>query len=932
MTTDGDWRHGLADDSDADAIAIIGLACRFPGAADSAEFWNNLAGGVESSQPNQFQTAAIHEEAEYFDARVFGISGHEVRALGSQQRLFLELAYTALEDGAYDPFRYDGDIGVFSGSNKYGWNVPAFTSYQLHLRGPSVNVDTACSSSLVALHFACAALRNGECDMALSGGVTVQSPHGSHSPAAGRQSSPRDIHFRAFDAPADGAVPGCGGAVVLLKRLTDALADGDHVRAVILGSAVNHDGATKSGLTEPRHKGRAAVIARALTAARVDPRTISYVEADGSGTLLGDYVEVDALSTAFRQYSLDTGWCAFGTVKTDIGHLGAASGIAGLAKTVLALEHGFIPASVNYETPNPRIDFEGGPFYVNTALARWQSPGTARRAAVNAFGAGGTNAHVVLEAPRPATCERQGDDQSAYLLMLSASTPGALDSAARQLSAHLAQLSQAAEPGTRLADVAYTLRAGRPLRHERLAVTVTSLAEASSALLSAEQVITGTAPPQSPEVVLMFPGRGVRTGMATQLHLSESVVRDVIDECAEIIRGHDGVDIRDLLLAEDANAERLSRQARVAQPALFSFEYALSLFWRELGITPAAVFGHDVGEYVAATLSEVFTLSDALAVVCARGKLQDRDDPRAPIARPTLAEFRTVVADVQRRAPRVPFLSGISGDWMTSSTATAESYWVRPGRETFSFAECIAAITRTGDPLLLECGPGEELCDLAHSLPHGGQLRTVASLPHEHDTACDGSAALNSAVGRLWVSGASLDLASFGSPGCRVPLPTYPWDREYLPVDIKAAADSLDLGAQVAVTPASVSETADAVRSAGNAPENGPSLGRSSESGDNAAAGDYARPRNELEEAITRVWAEALGMDQISVTDDFFDLGGDSLIAARTMSLVRERTGVQVPMRGFFANPTVAGLAAVADKLREVAKAEGKSDNIMCEG
>jgi phthiocerol/phenolphthiocerol synthesis type-I polyketide synthase E len=894
MTGAADWLHTNDDDSPAvEPIAVIGLACRLPGARDAGELWRNLADGVESikrwtleeqaamSSPDQLEevwdpnfvpAAGLLDDAEYFDAAFFGMSAREAAARDPQQRLFLELAHTALEDGAYNPALYDGDIGVFAGSGEdaYQWRhtrrnraalaavgpigvavsshpdyVATLASYKLNLRGPSLTLHTACSTSLVAVHLACEALRNGECDMALGGGVNIDLPLGrGYLYVEGGVHAP-DGHCRAFDAQANGTVWGSGGAVVLLKRLSDAQADRDHIRAVILGNAINNDGSAKVGFTAPSQQGQAAVITQALALARVNPRTISYVEAHGTGTALGDPIEVGALTSVYRQYSSDVGWCGMGTVKTNIGHLGASAGIAGLVKTVLAVEHGFIPACLHYQSPNPKIDFGSNPFYVNSALSRWESNGAPRRAAVSSFGIGGTNAHVILEEAPQQPASWQGDcDRPVHLLQLSARTATALDEAAHRLSTHLSRLSQSEGAQTSLADVAHTLRVGRIEHKQRMAVTASNLTDAAQALATPRRVITETAAAKPPRIALMFPGQGTQyPGMGTQLYQAERTFRDVVDECAEMLMDFAGDDVRKLIVGvqEDGADERL-RQTRLAQPALFSVEYALALLWRDLGITPAGMVGHSIGEYVAATLAGVFTLSDALAVVAARGRLMQAmpagamaavqlaeaelrpllpeglsvaavNGPGAcvvagpssqveefgdrlvaagiacrplrtshafhsPMMEPMLAEFRAVVAGVPRRAPQQPFLSNVTGDWITPASATDPSYWARHTRDTVRFADCVATLAREGDWLLVECGPGQQLTGLARSQRGANAVKSVPSMARRDGTVSDLDA-LYSAVGALWASGVKLDLADLDGGARRVPLPTYPWEREY---------------------------------------------------------------------------------------------------------------------------------------------------------
>ncbi|HUZ54891.1 MAG TPA: SDR family NAD(P)-dependent oxidoreductase [Streptosporangiaceae bacterium] len=875
---------GYGDQEPAlEPIAIIGIGCRLPGASDPVQFWRNLANGTESirrwtrqeqlaigvteqelEDPAFVPVAAVPDDAEFFDAAFFGMTAREAQVRDPQQRLFLEMAYMALEDGGYDPSAYRGDIGVYAGSGEdaYQWlytrrnraayaavgmvglavsshpdYVATLASYKLNLRGPSMTLHTACSTSLVAVHIACEALRNGECDMALGGGVNVDLPlgRGYLHMEGGVHSS--DGRCRAFDAQADGTVWGSGGGVVLLKRLSDAQADGDHIYAIILGNAINNDGSAKAGFTAPSHEGQAEVIAQAVAAAGISPRTVSYVEAHGTGTALGDPIEVAALSSVFRQYSADVGWCAIGTVKTNIGHLGPSAGVTGLIKTALALEHRLIPASLHYEEPNPKIDFGSNPFYVNASLAPWEADGGPRRACVSSFGMGGTNAHVVLEEAPDEDQERR-DDRPVHLLQLSARTPKALTTAAARLAAHLEATD------LDLADVARTLRVGRAEFPERLAVTAASTADAVRALADSRRQIASTAPPQPPRVALMFPGQGAQyAGMGAQLYAAEPAFRRVVDECAQILTGYLGADLRELMLAAgSAEADGRLRQTEVAQPALFVIEYALALLWRDWGVRPAGMVGHSIGEYVAATLAGVFELPDAIALVAARGRLMQSLPPGAmlavqlaedelrqllsddlalsavngphscvvagpaaqvdgfaaklaglevasrrlrtshafhsPMMEPVLAQFRSVVADVQRRPPAQPFLSNVTGGWITDSEATDPSYWALQTRETVRFADCLATMAGDGDWLLVECGPGQQLSGLARLTRGSGQVKTVPSLRRRDGRESDLDA-LYAAAGQLWVSGVTLDRETFGAAGRRVPLPPYPWQREY---------------------------------------------------------------------------------------------------------------------------------------------------------
>ena len=645
-------------------MAVIGMRGRFPGADDIDQLWRNLADGVESitplsrddmrsagipdhvtSLPGYVNAAPLLGDVDMFDAGFFGFSARDAALTDPQHRLFLETAWEALEDAGYDPAAHDGPIGVFGGCELSTYlyqlhqNPEALgyidgmqlmvtndkdhlctqVSYRLNLRGPSVVVQTTCSTSLVAVALACESLQAGRCDMALAGGVTVRVPQrGGYFYVAGSILSP-DGHCRPFDANAQGTIVGSGVGLVVLKRLEDALADGDGVRAVILGVGINNDGSDKVGYTAPGIRGQAGAVAAAYDAAAITPDTIGYIEAHGTGTILGDPIELSALTEVFRDHTDRRGFCGIGSVKSNFGHLSCAAGVAGLIKTVLALEHAAIPPTLHYEAPNPAIDFASSPFYVTTKLEPWSRNGTPRRAAVSSFGVGGTNAHAVLEeAP---TQETTSEGRTSVLLTVSAKSDAALDEATRRLGEHLDR-----HPEQDLADAAFTLHVGRrAFRHRRsLAVDRNDRSRAVAVLGEPEQLAASEVD-DSPDVVFMFPGQGSQyPGMAGELYATEAVVHDTIDTCCEILLPHLGLDLRTVLFPSDerrATADAELRDTALAQPALFVVQYALTELWRSWGIRPTAMIGHSVGEFVAATLSGVMALDDALRLLAERGRL-----------------------------------------------------------------------------------------------------------------------------------------------------------------------------------------------------------------------------------------------------------------------------------------------------------------------
>jgi amino acid adenylation domain-containing protein len=683
-------------------IAIVGMSCRFPGARNVDEFWRNLREGVESllpiddeeivasgvdpdlvQHPHYVKRMGRLPDIDQFDAAFFGYTPREAAATDPQHRLFIECAWEALEQAGYAPASYAGRIGVFAGSGFNSYRALNLTgndeltrtlgeyqiavsneadamvtrvSYKMSLTGPSVAVHTACSTSLVAVHMASKSLLAGECEMALAGGATVHANQAQgYLYEEGMILSP-DGHCRAFDAQAQGTAAGNGVGVVVLKRLSDALADGDLIYAVIKGSAINNDGARKVGYTAPSVEGQSQVIQAAQANAQVNADSISYIEAHGTGTPLGDPIEIAALTQAFRQQTAQKGFCALGAVKTNIGHLDTAAGVAGLIKTALALHHKQIPPSLHFTTPNPHIDFANSPFYVNARLAEWTLPADAtsadatdvdasaasgvRRAGVSSFGIGGTNAHIILEEAPSRPVALQPDENEAarplHLLLLSARTPAALEAATDQLADHLA-----AHPDLDLADVAYTLSLGRTAFAHRRVVLCADTADAVRVLrgrgstasgpqrifTSSAAQATKVAKGKASAVAMLFSGQGAQyVAMGRDLYAAEPIFRQEVDRCCDLLLPHLGFDLRTLLYPESdaadvASAAASLNQTAVTQPTLFVIEYALARLWEAWGVRAQAMIGHSIGEYVAATLAGVFSLEDALALVATRGRL-----------------------------------------------------------------------------------------------------------------------------------------------------------------------------------------------------------------------------------------------------------------------------------------------------------------------
>ena len=650
-------------------VAVIGIAGRFPGARNIDEFWENLKNGVESIQmlsdeelmasgvasqvlqnPRYVRAKGVLDGVEYFDAQFFGYSPKEAEVMDPQIRLLHECVWEALEHGGYNPETYGGSIGLYAGSSSnFHWlqkiaqrsthhlnefslmllNEKDFLSsrlaYKMNFKGPSVTIQTACSTSLTAIHFAYQELLKGSCDMAVAAGVSVTYPLKSgYIYEEGMIFSP-DGHCRAFDAKAEGTVGGNGVGAVVLKRREDAIRDGDTIHAVIKGSAINNDGFAKVGFTAPGVDGQAQVIAAAQASAHVAAESITYIEAHGTATPLGDPIEVEALTLAFR--SAKARFCALGSVKSNLGHLDAAAGIAGFIKTVLALKHAQLPPSLHFERPNPMLERDQSPFYVPTTLLDWKRDQTPLRAGVSSFGMGGTNAHLILE-EAPAI-EPVGQAPDWLILPLSARSAAALQVATTRLTSYLQ-----AHPELGIADVAYTLQVGRkPLAVRKLLIcsTIEGAIEALEGVVSSEtgeqsllQVRSSSVEDADRKIVFLFPGQGAQyVNMGAELYQTEPVFRAEMDRGLDLVQHRFGVNLRAILYPQERDSRDLDQinQTEYTQPLLFLYQYALARLLMNWGIRPMALLGHSLGEYVAACLAGVFSLEDALMLVVARARL-----------------------------------------------------------------------------------------------------------------------------------------------------------------------------------------------------------------------------------------------------------------------------------------------------------------------
>ncbi len=981
-----------ADGSLGDEIAIVGMAGRFPGAGDIATFWRQLLEGVESiSQfsaaelqdsfaddvrraPNFVAAHGVLDGAGQFDAEFFGMYAREAELTDPQHRVFLECAWEALEDGGCDPSRERGAIGVFAGCsmNTYFLQhvcrdraaLEAFTSnfqlggyptllgagreflatrvsYKLDLRGPSFTVQSACSTSLLAVAQACQSLQLYQCDAALAGGVSITFPQQrGYLHVEGGMGSV-DGHCRPFDADAGGTVFGSGAGVVMLKRLADALADGNAIYAVIRGCGISNDGAGKVGYTAPSVDGQVGAIDMALAAAGVAPDSIGFIECHGTATPLGDPIEVAALRRVYAGDTFVPASCALGSVKGNIGHLDAAAGVAGLIKAALCVREGLLPPTVHFRRANPQLDLEHSPFYVNDRLREWTPPAP-RRAAVSSLGVGGTNVHVVLEqAPPHAGGGAPG--ATPQLLVLSARSATALDAARQRLAAHLQ-----AHPQQRLDDIAWTLQTGRRRFEHRTCVVAVDHAQAIARLGAPPAATTASA--ATPRVVFMFPGQGAQHAqMARQLYETQAGFAADLDRCAELLAPQIGGDLRAALYADEAGAAP-AHGTLFAQTALFSIEYALARQWMRWGIQPDAMIGHSVGEFVAATIAGVLSLEDALAIVATRAQLMQRMPAGAmlavrvreaellpmlpealgiaavnapdlcvvagdedavsafeaaltareivcrrlhtahafhsPAVEPIVAPLREAIAGRPRQAPALRYVSCVSGDWISDEQATSAEYWARHAREPVRFADGIATLLADGAPLLLlEVGPGRTLSTLAARCAPRERARIWPSLRAPDAEGCD-LEQLHAALGGLWAAGCAPDWqAVHGERRRLVHLPTYPFQRRRHWIDAPAAgrastaASPIEESSDMSVPPAA------------------------------AARADEALIR-ELSAQLEALSGQSL--DAFPDDASFLEMGFDSLFLTQFAQKVQARFGVRVTFRQLLGErPSRAALAAL---------------------
>lgn len=974
-------------------IAIIGVSGTFPGSENVREFWGNLKEGKElihfyskeeiakmeiseeqKNNPNYVFADSLIEDSAQFDHKFFDYLSREAALMDPQIRKGFEQTWLALEDAGYSPKKYKGKIGLYIGaSDNLNWRIytqlagdktvnpfllkqlsdknqmATLIAYKLNLTGPAMNINTSCSSSLVALHTACRSLLFRECDMALAAGISIRTDQEIGYAFEEGMINSSDGHCKPFDKGATGTLRGEGAAVVVLKRLESALEDGDHVYAVIKASSSNNDGNTKVGYTAPSVDGQAKCIRHAYRVAGIDPSEVSYVEAHGTGTRLGDPIEVAALNKVFGKASEKK--CLLGSVKSNIGHLDAGAGIAGLIKTALALKYKQIPESLHYTTPNPEIPFEQGNFEVNKELKNWTVQNDeARIAGVSSFGIGGTNVHVVLQDMKEELEKTEDSDSGFKIIPISAKSDYSLN----QYRKNLLQFVQ--EEYTSLTDLAYTFQTGREVFEKRAFVIADSRQELIEQL-KVDSFYTGIAD-QNKGLCFMFPGQGSQyQNMGIQLFQNVEFYKNILNEGLEELAKQTGKDFRQILFGSDA--PETINQTNFTQPILFLMEYALAKTLIEFGIVPEIMIGHSLGEYAAACVANVFSFEDALRLVVKRGNLISKleEGRMLAIAAPQksvipylfeglniaaenspstcvvsgnnkaieefieklsvaeipyrelktshafhsimmdeiLDEFSAELEKVTLNEPQIPFVSGVTGKTITNVEAMSKKYWVQQVRETVKFSEGISMLLQNHQLNYLEVGPGNTLLKFTKDhLSKEDQSIVLSSIPHPKEKKNDCQSFFTT-VAKLWSNGYTVNWNKISPRSAkRVSAPKYPFEKIVFPVKVNpleyAALDSSRIGVEVEE--------------------------RSPETKSNKPLKSHNY--NPLEQELLNLWQSFFDAENLSVNDDFFELGGDSLKAVTMANRIYDLYKIRLKPEDYFNYTTVKLLAGEIQKIKNV--------------
>ncbi len=1010
----------IYDNEPEEEIAIIGMAGRFPQANNIQEYWNNVKNGVESivqysdeeltkigvperflKNRNYVKASAPLSNPYHFDATFFRYSPREAKTIDPQHRIFLETAWEALENSGYTKDSYDGSIGVFAGASPNYYKYLLFkntlendsleeienaignekdylatkVSYKFNLKGPSITMQTACSTSLVVVHTACQSLLNYQCSMAIAGAATVNlKDRYGYFYQQGTMASP-DGHCRAFDINANGAVFGDGVGVVVLKRLTEAIKDRDYIYAIIKGTAINNDGAEKISFAAPSIDGQTEVIAMAHAISGVDADQISYVETHGTGTKLGDPIEIRALTKAFRLSTSKKQYCAIGSVKPNIGHTDAAAGMAGLIKLTKMIDEKLIPPSINYTYPNPEIEFENSPFYVSKKLTKWKPDNRKIIAGLSCFGFGGTNAHAILENYN--NKKNYNFNRSHYLLLLSGETKSALKQVTKNLYRYLKSVKH-----EKIQNIAYTLQVGRQRLKQCRVIVCKDIKHAIQIIEKKNLPIISVkyadnSKKYDSKIVFMFSGQGSQyINMGKELYLQEKVFRQCINNCSKIIEDKYGYNLTKIIYPENDSvqySETMLKKTEYTQPALFVIEYSLAKLLMSWGVQASTFIGHSIGEYVAACLSGVFTLDDALDLVATRGRLMQQlpkgdmlavatdektilglignDISLAAINAPNLCvvsggeekikklkrtllkenikftelhtshafhskmmepildPFIEMASKINMYVPKVPFISNIYGTIIKDEDATDPKYWAKHLRNEVKFSDGIVELFKRDNKLFIEIGPGNTLCTLARQ--HSNKIKDktfISTLKHPKENV-DGYEYLLKSIGKLWACDVNIDWEKFYDkqiPG-RIPLPTYPFERKKLRVEGKLF---MNLKEDVFDDSMYKEDKINIDTYKDNTKKNN----------------IYREENDEVVTNLKKIWMDRLGVEEIDLDENFFELGGSSLIAGQIFGRLKDKYNISLDVSEIFKCPTIRELS---EKIKKKLGGDFDENNIV---
>jgi len=1006
-------------DTAQNKIAVIGMACRFPGARNLDEYWDNLILGKDTikhftddelsefefdfdhlrNNPDYVKARGILDDIDKFDASFFGMTPKEAAETDPQHRIWLETAWEAFENAGCDPINYHGAIGVFAGGylSTYLLNnilrdqkklenyirlrstesyqiltgndasfISTKTAYKFNLRGPAIFVQTACSTSLVAIVQACHSLYSFESDICLAGGVCISVPQESgYIYQEGAIPSP-DGCCRPFDAQAKGTVSSNGVGAVILKRMEDAIRDGDIIYALVSGWALNNDGSNKVSYTAPGLDGQAEVIMMAQSFAEISPEDISYIEAHGTATQLGDPVEIAALNKAFSRKTNKKQFCGIGSVKSNIGHTDAAAGVASFIKTCLAAYHKEIPASLYFSEPNPHIDFENSPFYVQKELKEW-TEGRPLIMGVSSFGIGGTNAHVIVEEPPVRKPSIYSESEWPELVLLSARSEYSLRRRKKELIDYVK-----VKPGINIHDVAYTLATGRNHMPHRSFLVASGIEEILS---GTDNFTEGTTNELISKITFMFPGQGAQyMSMGKNLYYSNNLFRKLLDECFDIVKSEAGEDLKSILFEStniDESEKRLA-STEIAQPALFIIEYALARILLQFEIKPTYLIGHSIGEYTAACIAGVFDMATALKIVIERGKLmrsmpvgemiavrtsieklKSIDSSSFEIAAdnspsfcsisfkeenskrvnavldeneiqfvplntshafhsadfdPILDEFSKYVEQFNLAPPKLPFISCLTGEFITTEQATSGSYWAQQLRNTVMFRKGITSIAENEDVIFLEVGPNTHLSSLVRRNKEVVNKKAIITTLGKADCIEDRYKVIT-ALGNLYTIGININSDNFFKDikPVKISLPAYPFERKRHWIDFELSKDFEELNSTSKLLKG-FSEIND-----GKIDEKVSTL----ENTDKVTTGVRdLKVFTHTEQIIFNIWSEAFMNKDISLMDNFFEIGGDSLLAITVMSKIKSAFKVDLSLRVFIDSPKIKDLAEKVDAVK----------------